>query len=79
MEGFNDALADTRLFDMELVGHQYTCERGRDTEAWTEVRLNRALITTQWLTIFPEAKLYNLEGLNSDHSPLFLIPNKKIR
>lgn len=43
MEGFNDALTSTGLTYMELVGHQYTWEKGRGTEEWMEVRLDRAL------------------------------------
>lgn len=31
---------------MALVGHQFTWEKGRDTEDWMEVRLDRALTNT---------------------------------
>lgn len=60
--------------DMALVGHQFTWERGRDTSNFIKVRLDRTLTTTTWLTMFPLAKLYNLEGSPSDHSPLLLVP-----
>lgn len=43
VEGFNEVLVDTSLIDIELVGHQFTWERGRGTEEWMEVRLDRAL------------------------------------
>ncbi|KAK1365325.1 hypothetical protein POM88_040886 [Heracleum sosnowskyi] len=62
---------------MTLVGHKYTWERGRGTTDWTEVRLDRALTTSLWLNLFPLAKLYNLEGSTSDHSPLLLVPQQK--
>lgn len=62
---------------MNLVGHQYTWERGRGTEDWTEVRLDRALTNASWLNLFPLAKLYNLEGSTSYHSPLLLNPRQK--
>ncbi|XP_074348419.1 uncharacterized protein LOC141687147 [Apium graveolens] len=74
VEGFNDALADTGLIDMDLVGHQFTWERGRGTTTWTEIRLDRTLTTVAWLNMFPTGKLYNLEGSFSDHSPILLIP-----
>lgn len=32
IEGFNDALVASGLIDMELIGHKYTWERGRNTE-----------------------------------------------
>ena len=70
LEGFNEVLNDTRLVDMELVGYQYTWERGKGTPDWIEERLDRALTTAPWLTLFPMAKLYNLEGTSSDHSPI---------
>lgn len=65
---------NTCLTDLELIGHQFTWERGRGTAAWTEVRLDRALTTEDWLRLFPMAKLYNLEASSSDHSPLLLVP-----
>ncbi|XP_074359807.1 uncharacterized protein LOC141699903 [Apium graveolens] len=74
IDGFNEALQDAGLIDMELVGHQYTWERGRDTDDWMEVRLDRALTTEVWLNMFPMAKLYNLEGTTNDHSPILLVP-----
>ncbi|XP_074336024.1 uncharacterized protein LOC141673190 [Apium graveolens] len=38
-----------------------------------EVRLDRAMTNLEWLKMFPMAKLYNLEGSSSDHSPILLI------
>lgn len=76
VEGFNEALADTGLIDMENVGHQFTWERGRGKEEWTEVHLDRAVTSKSWLNMFPLAKLYNLEGSTSDHSPIFVVPKK---
>ncbi|KAK1375648.1 hypothetical protein POM88_031841 [Heracleum sosnowskyi] len=55
-------LTDAGLHDMELTGHQYTWEKGRNTDAWIEIRLVRALVNNAWLNRFPLAKLYNLEG-----------------
>lgn len=73
---FNETLLDVGLSDMTLTGHQFTCERGRWTSDWIEVRLDRALTNEAWLSLFPAARLYNLEGSDSDHSPLLLIPKK---
>lgn len=77
IEDFNEALSDMGLTDMNIVGHQYTWERGGGSEDWTEVRLDRALTNSSWLELFPLAKLYNLEGSTSDHSPLLLVPHQK--
>ncbi|KAL8157814.1 hypothetical protein AgCh_002506 [Apium graveolens] len=71
LDGFNEVLENTGLRDVELYGHQYTWERGRNTDAWLEIRLDRALANTDWFDSFPAAKLYNLEGSSSDHSHIF--------
>lgn len=39
-----------------------------------EIKLDRALASFEWSKLFPLAKLYNLEGSPSDHSPIFLEP-----
>ncbi|KAK1378351.1 hypothetical protein POM88_025095 [Heracleum sosnowskyi] len=58
----------------ELYGHPFTWERGRDTDSWLEIHLDRAMATKTWFDLFPTAKLYNLEGSPSDHSAISLEP-----
>ncbi|XP_074337078.1 uncharacterized protein LOC141674256 [Apium graveolens] len=43
IDGFNKALEDAELKDLDLYGHPFKWERGRDTEVWIEIRLDRAL------------------------------------
>lgn len=45
--------------------------------SWLEIRLDRALEINSWFDLFPLAKLYNLEGSPSDHSPIFLEPIRR--
>lgn len=78
IDGFNAVLEETGLQDMELYGHQFTWERGRNTENWLEIRLDRALVTNGWYGLFPLAKLYRVEGSPSDHSPIFLEPKANL-
>lgn len=80
IEGFNQVLMDTGLKDLDLVGHQYTWERGRGTMEWTEVRIDRAMVSQSWLNAFILAKLYNLEDSSTslDHSPIFLEPKPAV-
>lgn len=70
-------LEDTELTDLELQGHPYTWKRGRNTVPWIEIRLDMALINNLWSDQFPFAKLYNMEGTPSDHSPIFLEPQPR--
>lgn len=39
-----------------------------------EIRLDRAMVTSSWGSLFLVAKPYNLEMSPSDHSPIFLEP-----
>ncbi|XP_074374335.1 uncharacterized protein LOC141714732 [Apium graveolens] len=79
IEGFNACLQEAELYDLELTGHQFTWEKGRNTSHWTEIRLDRVLANSQWLSLFALAKVYNLEGSPSDHSPLLLCPERHVR
>lgn len=43
IEGFNECLREADLRDLELTRHQFTWERGKNTQHWTEIRLDRVL------------------------------------
>ncbi|XP_074342035.1 uncharacterized protein LOC141679431 [Apium graveolens] len=72
LQGFQAILNDCELIDMDLCGYQYTWERGSDSENSIEVRLDRALVTQDFLSMFTNARLTNLEVSTSDHCPLWL-------
>ncbi|XP_074374778.1 uncharacterized protein LOC141715199 [Apium graveolens] len=74
VQGFQEVLDDCGLIDMELNGYPFTCERGKGTEKWVEIRLDRAIVSKAWLEIFQDAKLTNLEVSTSDHTPILLEP-----
>ncbi|XP_030501175.2 uncharacterized protein LOC115716504 [Cannabis sativa] len=74
MDGFAQALLDSNLTDMELLGYQFTWERGRGSPSWIESKLDRALFTPSWAQVFTSALLHNFEFSSSDHSPLLLEP-----
>ncbi|XP_074323087.1 uncharacterized protein LOC141660029 [Apium graveolens] len=64
---------------MNIVGRQFTWEKGASTDEFMEVRLDRAMNTNLWLQTFPVAKLYNLDGseiIESDHCPIFFVPQQ---
>ncbi|XP_030505207.2 uncharacterized protein LOC115720191 [Cannabis sativa] len=74
LEGFQKALTDCHLFDLDLTGYPFTWEKSRGTTLWVEIRLDRAMFTEAGTLLFQGAKLFNLETSTSDHSPLFLEP-----
>ncbi|KAM6569203.1 hypothetical protein CsatB_017188 [Cannabis sativa] len=74
VDGFNQALSDCDLVDMELIGYPYTWERGRGTDSWVEIHLDRALVCSNWFQRFRMAQLHNLEVSASDHCLMLLEP-----
>uniref|UniRef100_A0A803NJP8 Reverse transcriptase n=1 Tax=Cannabis sativa TaxID=3483 RepID=A0A803NJP8_CANSA len=74
ISSFQVAVMDSHLIDLELRGYQYTWERSRGTNRNVEIRLDRAMVTQQWLDMFNEVSLTNLAFSSSDHSPIFLEP-----
>ncbi|KAK1379299.1 Endonuclease/exonuclease/phosphatase family protein [Heracleum sosnowskyi] len=48
IEGFNETLVEAGLKDIDLYGHAFTWERGRSTDSWIEIRLDRAMATDTW-------------------------------
>lgn len=70
--GFIDVLEDCNLIDINLVGYPYTWEIGAETSDWIEVRLDRALITVEFINTFKDVTLTNLEVSTSDNCLLFL-------
>ncbi|KAL8100581.1 hypothetical protein AgCh_032729 [Apium graveolens] len=79
IEGFNKAVSDCNLVDLDLIGHQFTWEKSRGTARWIEVRLDRAMVDSRWQAIFQLAQLFNLEVTISDHNPIFLNPTAEVR
>lgn len=57
IEGFNECMIDAQLHDLDLIGHQFTWERGRNTSNWIEIRLDRVLANDQWIDKFNRAKV----------------------
>ena len=75
LQGFRAAVSDSGLVDLGMEGYQYTCERSRGTVDWVEERLNRALVSSTWLSLFSKASVVSLEVMCSDHLPIFLDPS----
>lgn len=78
IDGFNDTVMVTGLKDVDMCGHKYTWEWGRNTEVWLEERLDRAMANSLWFSLFPLAKLYNMDVSPSDHNPILMEPKTKV-
>ncbi|KAK2428712.1 hypothetical protein QL285_027211 [Trifolium repens] len=73
--GFRNAVNDCDLTDIQLEGHRFTWIKSRSSPNATQERLDRAMVSSDWLALFPEVKLLNLLALHSDHSPILLQTN----
>ncbi|KEH26190.1 endonuclease/exonuclease/phosphatase family protein [Medicago truncatula] len=72
IRGFQDAVNDCNLLDIPLIGYQFTWFKSIGTESSKEARLDRALVTSSWQTLYPNATLQTLVAPISDHTPLLL-------
>nr|CAD1824707.1 unnamed protein product [Ananas comosus var. bracteatus] len=67
---FREAINDTGLADLPLRNRAYTWSNGRRNP--TLERLDRALVSLDWLRLFPSSSLKALPWPRSDHCPLLL-------
>ena len=76
--GFRQAIAECGLIDIPLQGHAYTWSRRMGTSYVVEERLDRALVTQEWMSMFPHCILHNLISGASDHSPILLNTDPRV-
>jgi hypothetical protein len=70
--GFRNSVNDCDLTDIQLEGYPFTWIKSSGTGHMIKERLDRALASSDWLTKFPNAKLWNILSSHSDHSPILL-------
>lgn len=72
MAGFQAAIDDSMLVEIDLQGGKFTWEKSRGTADWVKERLDRAFASRSWLHMFPLSKLSLIHTSVSDHDPIFL-------
>ena len=77
MQRFRDALDDCGFIDLGYSDPSYTWTNNRVGDMTWE-RLDRATATSDWLMLFPIAKVHHLEGHWSDHKPI-LVSTEPVR
>lgn len=70
--GFRSAVMDSGLQDLPLQGYPFTWSRSRGKPTGVEERLDRCLVNTSWLGLFPNAMLKNITTPISDHTAILL-------
>lgn len=72
MQGFRDAVDVCGLIDLGFQGRKWTFEKKVAGCMFTRVRLDRALASDEWSSLFPTATVEHLTAATSDHSPILL-------
>ncbi|KMT12684.1 hypothetical protein BVRB_4g087820 [Beta vulgaris subsp. vulgaris] len=63
---------DNKLLDVPYQGVNYTWTNNRSNDEAIYERIDKAFCNTQWRDSFPDAEVWNLPILLSDHSPIVL-------
>ncbi|XP_050217337.1 uncharacterized protein LOC126668167 [Mercurialis annua] len=72
VNGFRETVANCGLSDIGASGYKFTWSRGRGGSNLVEECLDRVLCSSDWMEIFPEAGVSNLEATISHHLPILL-------
>ncbi|XP_056692109.1 uncharacterized protein [Spinacia oleracea] len=76
MNNFVDAAG---LVDLGYDGCPFTWTNARDGAALIRERLDRALVNSPWLHIFPHTKVHHIPRTYSDHAPILIsLDNPKV-
>lgn len=79
MEAFRSVLGECGLEDLGFKGFPFTWTNGQKGNDNIQERLDRCLANGKWQELFPHFAVEHLVRLQSDHSPLLTIWNKKAR
>ena len=72
MEEFRDVLNECGFHDLGYSGNKFTWCNGHGEGHTVWKRLNRAIGTAKWLSMFPATKVVHLESGTSDHKPIMI-------
>lgn len=72
LDGFRNVVSECQLIDFKLEGYPYTWNSQRGKDGAVGERIDRAMRTASWITLFPSVHLTNMVASMSDHSPINL-------
>ena len=72
IQAFRETTDVCMLMDIGYKGRFWTFEKKVAGGSYTRCRLDRALVSAQWMARFPSASLEHLTATTSDHSPILL-------
>ena len=72
IQGFREMVDVCGLYDLGFEGRRWTFEKKVTGGSYCRVRLDRALATPVWNSLFLSAMVRNLAAAASDHGPILL-------
>ncbi|KAJ8432332.1 hypothetical protein Cgig2_032339 [Carnegiea gigantea] len=72
LEAFRSALEERDLYNLGYSGHKFTWWNGQDGMRPVEEILDRFCALSEWLALFPSAKVTHVDGELLDHLPIML-------
>ena len=72
MNNFCNTLLHCNLIDLGYSGNIFTWNNGRESDAFVQLRLDRACATMEWKELFPQARVSHLQASYSNHVPILL-------
>lgn len=72
MDRFCKVINRCGLRDMGFVGQEFTWSRKRGAYGWVQERLDRALVSTSWVSCFPRIQVHHKAASTSNHYMLLL-------
>ena len=74
MQAFRDILDECGFMDLGFMGSRFTGHKHFDNFIVSE-RLDRAVATNEWFSLFLDTQVHQLDVTTSDHKPLLITPN----
>jgi len=72
IQSFRDVINDCAFMEIESKGCKFTWSNNRDGPDQIKERLDRVLCTPERRILYPEAQVFALPPLGSDHSPIII-------